>query len=161
MVDDDDVEEAFMINLDFLYGDAVTVDDEEATVFKSLGACFCITARFLLLKPNSDDDDVNPVGILLMSREVLLLADANEQLTDRRNTETTTDNTTAPEALGLGLLIVGRRLVGIRYGVGVIFYGPAAGSRQDRKMKDEEEGGCGRKGASQRGRQCLQRGHLT
>lgn len=116
VVDDDDVEEAFMINLDFLYGDAATVDDEEDTVFKSLGACFCITARFLLLKPNSDDDDVNPVGILLMSREVLLLADANEQLTDRRNTETTTDNTTAPEALGLGLLIVGRRLVGIRYG---------------------------------------------
>lgn len=111
-----DEAEAFMINLDFLYGDAATtVDDEEATVFKSLGACFCITARFLLLKPNSDDD-VNPVGILLISREVLLLADANEQLTDRRNTETTTDNTTAPEALGLGLLIVGRRLVGIRYG---------------------------------------------
>ena len=117
--DDDDVEEAFMINLDFLYGDAATVDDEDAaTVFKSLVACFCITARFLLLKPNSDDDDVNPVGILLISREVLLLPDANEQLTDRRNTETTTDNTTAPEALGLGLLIVDRRLVGIRYGGG-------------------------------------------
>jgi hypothetical protein len=118
VVDDGDVEEAFMINLDFLYGDAATVDDEDAaTVFKSLVACFCITARFLLLKPNSDDDDVNPVGILLISREVLLLPDANEQLTDRRNTETTTDNTTAPEALGLGLLIVDRRLVGIRYGV--------------------------------------------
>lgn len=121
MVDDDDVEEAFMINLDFLYGDAATVDDEDAaTVFKSLVACFCITARFLLLKPNSDDDDVNPVGILLISREVLLLPDTNEQLTDRRNTETTTDNTTAPEALGLGLLIVDRRLVGIRYGVVVV-----------------------------------------
>jgi hypothetical protein len=122
VVDDDDVEEAFMINLDFLYGDAATtVDDvEPATVFKSLVACFCITARFLLLKPNSDDDDVNPVGILLISREVLLLPDANEQLTDRRNTETTTDNTTAPEALGLGLLIVDRRLVGIRYGVVVV-----------------------------------------
>jgi hypothetical protein len=118
LVDDDDVEEAFMINLDFLYGDAATtvVDDEEAaTVLKPLVACFCITARFLLLNPNNDDD-VNPVGILLISREVLLLADANEQLTDRRNTETTTDNTTAPEALGLGLLIVDRRLVGIRYG---------------------------------------------
>lgn len=116
LVADDDVEEAFMINLDFLYGDAAIVDDEDeeaAAALKSLGACFCIRARFLLLKPNNDDV-VNPVGILLISREVLLLADANEQLTHRRNTEATTDNTTAPEALGLGLLIVDRRLVGIR-----------------------------------------------